>query len=147
MARFSEKQLRSIGKTISWRILLTISHMVNAFVVTGSIMVGLKIAGLAAVINSFLFWLHERGWNLLQWNRQTNKKIIFSEGQTRSIGKIVSWRIVITINNFLIPFIITGSWKAGFAFLTIATLVNMILYWAHERGWNYMIWGKSVVRK
>ena len=145
--KYNENQLRSIGKTISWRVLLTISHIVNAFIITGSIITGLKIAGLAAVINSILFWLHERIWNIVSWNRLKNKKIVFSEAHSRSISKIISWRIIITINNFLIPFLITGSWQTGFLFLTSATVINMFLFWSHERIWNRISWGKNIVRK
>ena len=63
--RFTEKHPRTIAKMVSWRVLLTISHIVNGFLATGSLLVGLKIAGWATVINSTLYWLHERGWNFV----------------------------------------------------------------------------------
>jgi hypothetical protein len=37
----------------------------------------------------------------------------------------------------------TGSWKAAAAFLTIATILNIIIYYSHERIWNRITWGKS----
>jgi uncharacterized membrane protein len=30
------------------------------------------------------------------------------------------------------------------AFITIATVINMGLYYAHERIWNNVIWGKKI---
>lgn len=142
-SRFKEQHPRSIVKTITWRIALTISHITNAFIVTGSLILGLQIAGLAAIINSFLFWSHERLWNKFQWNREKNEKTSFSEGQTRTISKIVTWRILITFSNFLIPFIMTGSWGSAVLFAGMATVVNMFIFWAHERIWNKVRWGKK----
>jgi uncharacterized membrane protein len=144
MTAFTESQPRSIAKVITWRVLLTISHIVNAFIVTGSIVTGLKIAGLAAVINSVLFWLHERVWNIIQWNRRKDDKIEFAEGQPRTISKVITWRILITVSNFVIPFIITGSWGAAALFTGLATVVNMALFWGHERAWNLVKWGKKL---
>jgi uncharacterized membrane protein len=144
MTAFTESQPRSIAKVITWRVLLTISHIVNAFIVTGSIVTGLKIAGLAAVINSVLFWLHERVWNIIQWNRRKDDAIEFAEGQPRTISKVITWRILITVSNFVIPFIITGSWGAAALFTGLATVVNMALFWGHERAWNLVKWGKKL---
>jgi uncharacterized membrane protein len=140
--KFTENHPRTIVKVISWRILITFSHMINAFIVTGSLLTGLKIAGLALVINSALFWIHERAWNILQWNRKENEKINFYEGHPRSISKVVSWRVLITFSNFLIPFIMTSSWGQAALFAGMATVINIVLYWSHERLWNWIRWGK-----
>jgi uncharacterized membrane protein len=139
-----EKHPRTLAKVVSWRVLLTISHFVNGYIVSGSWATGAAIAGLAAVINSVLYWTHERGWNFAQWNRKPTDGILFFEGQPRTISKILTWRVLITASNFLIPFIITGSWGSAAAFLGIATLVNIVLFYGHERLWNRVVWGKAV---
>lgn len=141
--KFIENHPRTIAKVISWRVLLTISHIVNGFIVSGSWVTGLQIAGLAAVINSVLYWSHERGWNFAQWNRKPTDGLLFLEGQPRTISKIVTWRVLITASNFLIPFIMTGSWGSAAAFLGIATVVNIALFYGHERLWNRIVWGKT----
>jgi uncharacterized membrane protein len=143
--KFTEKHPRTIGKVVSWRVLLTISHIVNGFIATGSLAVGLKIAGMALVINSALYWIHERVWNFLQWDRKENDKLTFNEGNPRSLSKMISWRVLITVSNFVIPFIITGSWGQAAIFTGLATVVNMVLYWGHERLWNWIRWGKKAV--
>lgn len=142
---FSEKQPRSLSKVVSWRIIITISHIINGLLVTGSLAIAAQIAGTSAIINSLLYWAHERIWNMFDWHRQNNTELKFTEKQSRSFGKIISWRIIITINNFLIPYLTTGNWQLGLSFLTIATAINMVLYWAHERIWNRVVWGKSNV--
>ena len=142
--KYIDKYWRTLAKVVSWRILLTTSHIVNGFVATGSIIIGLKIAGLALIFNSILYWFHERIWNFLQWNRIENHRLTFKEGNPRSLSKMVSWRILITVSNFVIPFILTGSWGQAAMFTGLATVVNMTLFWGHERVWNLFPLGRSV---
>jgi uncharacterized membrane protein len=71
--------------------------------------------------------------------------MMFVDGHPRTISKSVTWRLLITLNNFLIPYITTGSWQAALAFLTIATFLNIIVYYTHERVWNMVKWGKNEV--
>jgi uncharacterized membrane protein len=139
---FKETQQRSIAKTLTIRVLFSLSHLVNGFIVSGSWIIGAQILGIAAVVNMFLHWAHERAWNWVQWNRRPGDSAMFQDGQPRTISKSITWRALITINNFLIPYITTGSWQAAVAFLTIATVVNIVIYYTHERVWNRFAWGK-----
>jgi uncharacterized membrane protein len=67
---------------------------------------------------------------------------MFRENQLRTLGKIISWRILLTVMNFVYTYVVTGNWKAGLAVAGIAAVVNTFLYWAHERTWNVVNWGK-----
>lgn len=142
--KFIEKHPRTICKTISWRVLLTISHTINGLIVTGSLAMGLKIAGWSLIINSVLYWLHERVWNWFQWNKRPDDNRFFKDGHPRTTTKMITWRLIVNFSNFLIPFFMTGSWGQAGAFFTIAVIVNMTLYYLHERGWNMIRWGKSI---
>ena len=139
---YNESHIRSIAKTLTVRVCFTLSHILNGWIVTGSWMTGVTIASIAVVINMILFWGHERTWNWVQWNRKPKDDMFFVDGHPRTISKSVTWRILITMNNFLIPFLTTGSWTAALAFLTIATILNVGVYYAHERVWNRIRWGK-----
>lgn len=145
MEKFKEKHSRTIAKVISWRVLLTISHIVNGFLATGSLLVGLQIAGWATVINSFLYWSHERLWDYFKFLRKKDPDKNFDEIEGRSLLKVITWRILITFSNFFIPFLVTGSWGSAAIFAGLATVVNIILYYTHERIWNYIPWAKVVV--
>jgi uncharacterized membrane protein len=140
--KYYESHARSIAKMLTVRVCFTLSHILNGFIVTGSLMTGVTIASFAVVINMLLFWAHERGWNWVQWNRKPKDDIFFIDGHPRTISKSVTWRALITMNNFIIPYIATGSWKAALAFLTIATVMNIVVYYTHERVWNIFKWGK-----
>ena len=142
-----EKHPRTIIKTISWRILLTISHFINGLIVTGSIAIGLKIAGWSLVINSGLYWLHERIWNWVQWNKKPSDNLFFQDGHPRTTTKMLTWRAIVNFSNFFVPYFMTGSWGKAGAFFTIAIIVNMSLFYIHERIWNRVKWGKVLVKK
>jgi uncharacterized membrane protein len=61
--KFYEKAMRSLGKVVTWRILVTITNTVGGYLASGSWMVGLGVASFALVINSILYFFHERVWN------------------------------------------------------------------------------------
>jgi uncharacterized membrane protein len=142
--KYTETQLRSIFKTLTIRVLFSLSHFINGFIVSGSWLIGAQIVGIAAVINMGLHWVHERAWNYAQWNRKPEDNLMFLDGQPRTISKSITWRALITFNNFMIPYLTTGSWKSAIAFLTIATIMNIVIYYTHERVWNKIGFGKDV---
>lgn len=139
---FTESHVRTVAKTLTVRVCFTLSHILNGYIVTGSWMTGVAIASFAVVINMLLFWSHDRVWNWFQWNRKPKDGAFFIDGYPRTISKSATWRALITLNNFLIPFITTGSWQIALAFLTIATFLNIVVYYTHERVWNKIKWGK-----
>jgi uncharacterized membrane protein len=141
---FNEKYLRSLAKVVTMRIIFTCVHIINTFIVTGSLLMGLKVAGLAFFVNPVLYWLHERGWNWWQWGRFNDDVRKFREGNWRSLGKDITWRVVITGSNFFLPYVVTGSLKYGLTIMSMATLVNMTIYFFHERIWNLFGWGREL---
>lgn len=145
MRKFYEKHPRSLVKVITWRLLLTLSHFINGVIVSGSWLIGLKIAGWSAIFNSILYWLHERSWNLLQWNKKPKDNFLFLDGQPRTITKMISWRIIVNFSNFLVPYFVTGNLMKATAFFTMAVIINMILFYLHERCWNRINWGKKII--
>lgn len=143
MEKFNEKYSRTVLKSISWRIVISLVQILNGLIVTGNLTFGIQMASLGAVVNIFLYWFHERIWNSVQWSRKRDG-MTFIEKWYRSLGKDLSWRIIITFNNFWMPWLLTGSWKVGLSFLTVATLINMVVYWTHERLWNAVKYGKEI---
>ena len=64
------------------------------------------------------------------------------EGAHRSLVKAVSWRLVGTMDTFLLTFLVTGHlvWAASVSALELFT--KIVLFWAHERVWNRISWGR-----
>jgi uncharacterized membrane protein len=69
---------------------------------------------------------------------------MFYEKVMRSLGKVVSWRILVTITNFIGGWLASGSWKVGIGVVGFALVVNSILYFFHERIWNKINKGKVI---
>jgi uncharacterized membrane protein len=74
-------------------------------------------------------------------------KLEFYEKAMRSLGKVVTWRIMVTITNFLGGWIVSGSWQVGLGVVSFALVVNSVLYYFHERVWNRINTGKEVTEK
>ena len=55
-------KLRSLLKTISWRIVGTLDTMALGWLITGSPLVGLKIGALELITKFVLYYIHERVW-------------------------------------------------------------------------------------
>lgn len=61
---------RSLVKAFSYRIWGTLSSFVVAFVLTGSAEISGLIAFWETVVKVVIYYVHERGWNLIQWGRR-----------------------------------------------------------------------------
>jgi len=53
---------RHIAKTMSWRVVATLSTFVVTLGITGKVEYGLTIGGIDAIIKLFLYYVHERTW-------------------------------------------------------------------------------------
>jgi uncharacterized membrane protein len=60
----------------------------------------------------------------------------------RSLAKAVSWRITGTIDTFIISWAITGELTLASGIALTEVFTKIVLFWAHERLWNNLSWGK-----
>ncbi|SHG01078.1 Uncharacterized membrane protein [Salegentibacter echinorum] len=74
--------------------------------------------------------------------KSTYKKDRTSEKPLRSILKTVSWRIIGTIDTVVISWVLTGQIETALAIGSVELVTKMILYFAHERVWNLIPFGK-----
>lgn len=60
---------------------------------------------------------------------------------SRSLVKTVTWRMIASIDTFVLSWLITGSiaWAGSIAGLEVIT--KMLLYYGHERVWTRIDWG------
>jgi len=64
-----EKYERSVTKTVTYRILIVISTFIVTYFLTGEVRLSIEITAVANIINTFLYFLHERIWNRIGWGR------------------------------------------------------------------------------
>ena len=63
--------------------------------------------------------------------------------KSRSFIKAITWRIIGTIDTFVLSFLITGKAKWAFGIASFEVLTKTILYYFHERAWNLIKWGRK----
>jgi uncharacterized membrane protein len=61
---------RSIVKTISWRIIGTLDTILISWLVTGTLYVAISIGSIELVTKMVLYFLHERAWNFIKWDKK-----------------------------------------------------------------------------
>lgn len=61
----------------------------------------------------------------------------------RSALKAITWRIIGTVDTFLLSWIITKEPVTAGAIASFEVLTKTILYYLHERGWNNIQWGRK----
>ncbi|MDP3792143.1 MAG: DUF2061 domain-containing protein [bacterium] len=64
-----ETSKRSLVKTIVWRVVATLVTLVVVYVFTGRISESLKITLTAAFISMVVYYIHERVWSKINWER------------------------------------------------------------------------------
>lgn len=64
-----EKPIRSVAKSISWRIIGTLDTMLISWIVTGQLNTALLIGGVEVVTKMVLYFFHERVWNSVKWGK------------------------------------------------------------------------------
>lgn len=58
---------KSMVKAISWRIIGTIDTILISWLLTGTLSVALSIGSIEIFSKFFLYYGHERLWNIIKW--------------------------------------------------------------------------------
>ena len=61
---------RSFVKALSYRIWGTLSSVAVAYVITKNASLSITIAFWETLVKVFIYYAHERGWNMIQWGRK-----------------------------------------------------------------------------
>lgn len=136
-----ETHLRTTLKAAIYRV-LSVSMAISLTIVYGATLEQALRFGLVALLVGMLwFYLYDRVWLFIQWNRNEEGK----DTKTRSAVKAVLYRLVVilmtaataraifTDSNF------TAMLMAGSQFVS-----NILIYFILERVWNKVAWGKII---
>lgn len=64
-----ETNKRSLAKTITWRITGSSATFLIAYIITGNLAAAGIIGITQMILNTVLYYIHERLWNLSKWER------------------------------------------------------------------------------
>ena len=62
------------------------------------------------------------------------------EKHSRSIAKAISWRMLGSIDTFLLSWLFTGNPAAAGAIASTEVVTKILLYYFHERLWSSFAW-------
>ena len=68
-----ETRMRSLAKTISWRISATTITFIISYIFTSSITISGGIASVEFIAKMIWYYVHERIWSLIKWGVNKNK--------------------------------------------------------------------------
>jgi uncharacterized membrane protein len=63
--------VRSLAKTITWRITGTGATFAISYAIVGDISISSSIAVIQLTFNTVLYFIHERVWGKIKWGQQT----------------------------------------------------------------------------
>jgi len=59
-----DSHFRSLAKAFSWRIVATLTTAIIAYFVTGQLETAILIGGIEFFIKFFIYYIHERAWQI-----------------------------------------------------------------------------------
>ena len=65
-----ETKRRSVVQAITWRTLGTLDTIVISYFLTGEIKTAVSIGGIEVFTKMFLYFFHERIWNMIKWGKR-----------------------------------------------------------------------------
>tara|TARA_B100001778_G_scaffold111476_1_gene91248 strand:- start:5027 stop:5533 length:507 start_codon:yes stop_codon:yes gene_type:complete len=151
---------RSIYKTFTWRVIASLDTAILAFLfsyygneilfflsdiglismnfevtettVKESVTDGLLIGSIEIITKLIIYYFHERAWRI-GWNKQSDS---FHHSKKRSLYKAITYRIIGSLDTFIISTFIIKSAKLGGGVAIAEIITKPILYYIHERIWD-----------
>jgi uncharacterized membrane protein len=65
------------------------------------------------------------------------------EAHSRSFIKAVSWRILGSMDTFVISYFVTGKLVFAASIASVETFTKIVLFYGHERIWAAVPWGRA----
>ena len=66
----TDTPVRSLVKTVSWRITGSGATFLIAFLISGNLSIAGTIAVIQLTANTILYYFHERVWNKIKWGQR-----------------------------------------------------------------------------
>jgi uncharacterized membrane protein len=145
LERYDETFTRSVAKLLLTRAVITISQIFVGYYVTGTFAGGVSFTLQSLTLNAIFYLGHERVWNLVSGGRVADDKTVFKDTWGRTIYKMVTWRLFVSANNFLVPYILTGSLDMALLALSMSSILNTAIHFVVERWTNCIRWGRRIV--
>lgn len=64
-----ETHSRTVFKTVSWRIIATVTTMVIVYIFTGEFLLSIGVGAVEVIAKILFYYLHERIWEMVSWGK------------------------------------------------------------------------------
>jgi uncharacterized membrane protein len=150
------KRWRSIAKAVTWRAVGTLDTLVLSFIILtylaplfgfdgANLGENLQTASYIAITEvatkMTLFYLHERAWERTQWDIGLDDEGHRVLGHKRTAAKTTSWRVIASLDTFLLALIFTGNPATAVSIGGFEIITKLVLYYLHERAWSKVKFG------
>ena len=151
------KAWRSVAKAVSWRVVGTIDTLILSWLIITYLgpLFGLNegvshadnletatyIAVTEVLTKMVLYFLHERGWAMVKWDVGVDDEGHRREGIKRSGVKTGTWRMIASLDTFLLAFFFTGNIGTALSIGGLEIVTKLVLYFFHERAWSRVKFG------
>lgn len=122
---------RHLAKTITWRLIGTTDTFILSYLLSGNILIGIKVSFFETFSKMLLYYFHEKLWYRFGF-KQTNK---------RHLLKTITWRVIGTVDTILLGWIISGDPFIGLQIGSLEVVTKLILYYFHEKLWYKFNYG------
>lgn len=130
---YKESKLRSLLKSLSWRIIALLDSIVVVLVITCafdkcSLYNALAVGFIEFIFKFLVYYFHERVWLKISFIKRKHIN--------RILLKTISWRIVATVMTFVIAeAVIDDGGEIALYIAIIEIFTKSVLYFFHERLW------------
>jgi len=139
---------RHIAKTISWRIIASITTFLLALLFfNGDPNASEKALGVAmieSVVKMLFYYGHERLWYRIN-------AVVNVISKKRHFAKAITWRVIASLTTFVITLFIfkddAGATEKATGLMLAEALIKMAIYYGHERAWYRLNFGIEHERK
>lgn len=132
-----DNNIRTVVKTLSYRTAVAASIFLAALAMNYSAGFGLTFVVLSYTVGFVSFWIQEKLWNMVKWQRVDN-----NDTRIRSVAKTVTWRLWSMFVLFVIGLILGLSSAHALEWTIVTNILFVVVHYTHERIWNLIKWGK-----
>ncbi len=93
---------------------------------------GLLIGSIEILTKLIIYYFHERAWRI-GWQKQSDA---FHHSKKRSLYKAITYRVIGSLDTFIISTFVIKSAKLGGGVAIAEILTKPVLYYIHERIWD-----------
>ncbi|MGB0505860.1 MAG: DUF2061 domain-containing protein [Pikeienuella sp.] len=151
------KPWRSLAKAVSWRVVGTLDTLLLSWVIITFLgpLLGLNegashgdnlqtatyIALTEVATKMVIYFLHERAWARVKWDVGVTEEGHRREGPRRSGVKTGTWRVLASLDTFLLALLFTGNVGTAISIGGFEIITKLVLYYFHERAWSRVKFG------